>query len=438
MSDTTTHLGLPYLMAAQAQKHVTLNEALRILDGLVQLSVVEARSGPPEAPAAGARYLVTSPATGLWTSWENSIALFDDNGWRRLVPQEGWLLWDAGAAMQRRFDGAAWQEVAAVSDFASGEIEALGIATGADVTNRLAVASPASLFNHAGAGHQLKINKAATGETASILFQNDWSGRAEMGLAGEDAFSFKVSADGAAWVTALRIAPVSGRVTGAGVMQSNVDATAGRLVTVGGFGLGSTAPPPLADLDAHTVQNGIYSSNSGTVLGTLPAGATVADVVLSLRPAPNQTTQILSQPNTSGHLWHRRSQSNTGWASWRRVYDTGNALGAVAQTGGMPTGAIIERGTNANGEYVRFADGTQICWHQQTTSAAGNTTWTFSAAFHASAPSAVAITPIGEGLFSRSARLVFTTSTSCAYNIVNPANARTEDGARLLAVGRWF
>ena len=33
MSDTTTHLGLPYLLAAQAQKHVTHNEALRLLEG---------------------------------------------------------------------------------------------------------------------------------------------------------------------------------------------------------------------------------------------------------------------------------------------------------------------------------------------------------------------------------------------------------------------
>ena len=36
-------------------------------------------------------------------------------------------------------------------------------------------------------------------------------------------------------------------------------------------------------------------------------------------------------------------------------------LGTVSQSGGVPTGAIIERGSNVNGEYVRFADGTQIC-----------------------------------------------------------------------------
>ncbi|MEB3840457.1 phage tail protein [Pseudomonas guariconensis] len=37
-------------------------------------------------------------------------------------------------------------------------------------------------------------------------------------------------------------------------------------------------------------------------------------------------------------------------------------VGTVSQSGGVPTGAIIERGSNSNGEYVRFADGTQICW----------------------------------------------------------------------------
>lgn len=36
-------------------------------------------------------------------------------------------------------------------------------------------------------------------------------------------------------------------------------------------------------------------------------------------------------------------------------------LGTVSQSGGVPTGAIIERGSNANGEFVRYADGTQIC-----------------------------------------------------------------------------
>lgn len=36
-------------------------------------------------------------------------------------------------------------------------------------------------------------------------------------------------------------------------------------------------------------------------------------------------------------------------------------VGSVSQEKGVPTGAVIERGGNTNGEYVKFADGTLIC-----------------------------------------------------------------------------
>lgn len=39
-------------------------------------------------------------------------------------------------------------------------------------------------------------------------------------------------------------------------------------------------------------------------------------------------------------------------------------VGTVSQSGGVPTGALMETGSNANGRYLRFADGTQICWHR--------------------------------------------------------------------------
>jgi hypothetical protein len=50
---------------------------------------------------------------------------------------------------------------------------------------------------------------------------------------------------------------------------------------------------------------------------------------------------------------------NSGWGPWQLIGLP--ILGTVSQSGGSPTGAIIERGSNSNGEYVRFADGTQIC-----------------------------------------------------------------------------
>ncbi len=88
-----------------------------------------------------------------------------------------------------------------------------GVNAGADTTTRFAVAAAASLFNHAGAGHQHKINKNAAGDTASLLFQTGFSGRAEMGTTGDDDFHFKVSADGSAWNEAIVVDRSTGRVS---------------------------------------------------------------------------------------------------------------------------------------------------------------------------------------------------------------------------------
>ena len=66
--DTTDNLGLPYLAAAQAQKHVTHNEALRALDALVHLMVLDKDlSAPPGSPTAGDRYIVGAGPTGAWS-----------------------------------------------------------------------------------------------------------------------------------------------------------------------------------------------------------------------------------------------------------------------------------------------------------------------------------------------------------------------------------
>ena len=73
MSDTL-NLALPYLAASQAQKHVTHNEALTLLDGLVQLSVKSrVVAAPPGSPIDGDRYQLSPLFTVLAT--ENPIEL---------------------------------------------------------------------------------------------------------------------------------------------------------------------------------------------------------------------------------------------------------------------------------------------------------------------------------------------------------------------------
>ena len=73
MTDTSTHLLLPYLLAAQAQMHVTVNEALRLPDGLVQLAVLDRHlTAPPASPDDGARDIVAPGATGAWSGWDST------------------------------------------------------------------------------------------------------------------------------------------------------------------------------------------------------------------------------------------------------------------------------------------------------------------------------------------------------------------------------
>jgi hypothetical protein len=116
MSDTTTNLLLPFIVAAQAQKHVTHNEALRLLDGIVQLAVPDKDLAiPPPLPAAGTRYIVASGATGLWAGWDGDVALWVDGAWMRLIAQPGWQAWVADEQALYVRSGSEWVMLARAS-----------------------------------------------------------------------------------------------------------------------------------------------------------------------------------------------------------------------------------------------------------------------------------------------------------------------------------
>lgn len=108
MSDTA-HLALPYLEAAQAQKHVTVNEALRRLDAVVQLAVKSRTlATPPGSPAEGERYIVAEDATDAWADAEDAVAVWSDGAWLLLTPVTGWRAFDEGASEFVTFNGASW------------------------------------------------------------------------------------------------------------------------------------------------------------------------------------------------------------------------------------------------------------------------------------------------------------------------------------------
>ena len=211
--DTTPNLGLPYLAAAQSQKHVTHNEALRALDALVQLSVTSrAMPAPPATVADGDRYIVAATASGAWSGQALHIAAWQDGAWSFFVPRTGWLVYIADEAKLVVFDGAQWALTGGAISSVN-PIALVGVNATADATNRLAVKSPATLLDNVGNGHQLKINKASPADTASLLLQDGYSGRAEIGLAGDDSLHIKISANGTTWKEAVVVDAASGVVS---------------------------------------------------------------------------------------------------------------------------------------------------------------------------------------------------------------------------------
>ncbi|MGB3445816.1 MAG: DUF2793 domain-containing protein [Xanthobacteraceae bacterium] len=207
MTDTT-HLGLPFIEDSQAQKHVTHNEALRILDAVIQIAVDDmTRTVPPASAAEGQRHVVGSSATGAWAGHDDAIATWQDGAWVFLVPNTGWRLWSGADASIFIFDGGAWQPLAPPAN----DLSLLGVNTTASTPNLLSVKSNAALLAaisaaDGGSGDaRMQISKEAAGNTASVFFSDDYSGRAEFGLTGDDHFHLKVSPDGANWQDAFVI-----------------------------------------------------------------------------------------------------------------------------------------------------------------------------------------------------------------------------------------
>jgi hypothetical protein len=129
-----------------------------------------------------------------------------------------------------------------------------------------------------------------------------------------------------------------------------------------------------------------------------------------------------------------------------------DTIGTVSESSGVPTGALIEQGSNANGEYVRFADGTQICWHDGHAVTASAATlcsgiWTFPAQFSA-VPTAVFNLSLksadwtdavlrsdvaGCGPFTVTAN-----AATVGFFFISGADTVTVSNNHVTAVGRWF
>lgn len=118
MSDVASpRMKLPYLQPGQAQKEITHNEALQLLDMLVQPVAESADlAAPPAAPEEGRCWIVAMGAAGAWAGRTGQIAQWTIGGWRFSEPAEGWRCHVRDRATGMMFDGSAWIHEAVRSD----------------------------------------------------------------------------------------------------------------------------------------------------------------------------------------------------------------------------------------------------------------------------------------------------------------------------------
>ena len=286
MSDATTHLGLPYLLAAQAQKHVTHNEALRLLDAMVQLSVLDRmRTAPPASPADGNRHLVASGATGLWAGWDLNIAFWVDGAWIRLVPRTGWLVWVVAEGLFLVWTGPAWEAVGEPRDVSDA---VFSLVNDADPTKKAT----------------FSLSGISAGTTRSFTLPNTSSELAILAgtqtFTGNKTFSGTLTASGTVTVSAATatIGTATGTATygmGTGVTTTGITKT----VNLGtGGASGSTT---VVNIGSATAGAG------GTTVVNTPT-VTFANAVTQVgMPQANLTAQLLGLGGATADSYNRLS-----------------------------------------------------------------------------------------------------------------------------------
>lgn len=305
----TPRLGLPLLAAAQAQKHVTHNEALLALDLLVQLAVEDIRAAPPDPATPDAAHIVAAAPTGAFAGRAGHVAIWRDGAWTFFAPAAGWRAFDKASGTLLVHDGAGWRPAdSAVRD-------RLGVNMAADGVNRLAVAARGALLTHdpgAGSGStRLTLNKAASADVASLVFQTGWSGRAELGAVGDDRLSLRVSADGASWTAGLTIDSSTGHV-------------------------GVGRPAPVAPLDVAATLR-LSSANRAAVMTQSEEGGDLA-------PTLDLDFDNAASSAPSGHLRLFRNTSASGPARLSVMRANGSAVSNCVLGGNVNTALAIVTG----------------------------------------------------------------------------------------------
>ncbi len=200
---STANLKMPYIKAAQSQKHITVNQSLQMLDTVVQLSAISRIiTTPPVSPINGDRYIVPDSSTNEWAGHTDQIAVWADNVWIFYLPTTGWQVWLQEEEIILVWNGLAWVRQP-LSALEVQDLSCMGINSSADAGNRLNVKTDQATFRAESDDIRQVIDKNSQDDTCSIIFQSSSTGVAEIGLTGDNDFHLRLSQDGTNWAYAL-------------------------------------------------------------------------------------------------------------------------------------------------------------------------------------------------------------------------------------------
>lgn len=223
-------------------------------------------------------------------------------------------------------------------------------------------------------------------------------------------------------------------------IASMFDTTPARLLRPGAGGLlinGATTDaqlPPANDLNALRI-SGLWRYDGSTTGKPAPSAGVVQHLVRIAGDGTARHFQLHFGLAGATPVGVRRMLSDGNWSVWYQLWTGENAVGTVSQSGGVPTGALFQYGSNSNGEFLRLADGTQYCWHSLNSGTGGNTFWTYPASFTGAVRGSA--TPVVDGA-ARMAGFSAIGSSSLGFSVWNIAGARVAAATSLFAIGRWY
>ena len=241
-----------------------------------------------------------------------------------------------------------------------------------------------------------------------------------------------------------------GTAAAANVTTSATDTTTGRVLKVGDFGLGKYGLPDFSDFNSTSFFP--LSSPPSRVLGKSEYSPTnkpgtenywITEVTSRAFSATDvrfiQTATPVVESNSHNYIRYVTNSNGTlSFGAWKKIYNQANILGTVSQSSGVPTGAIIERGSNTNGEYVKFADGTLICSRRNLTGIISGYTvsvWTFPTVFMYR-PTVVPTWVVSANMNEYA--IVTQGGGSTSVNILSNVSVGASGSADAIAIGRWF